>query len=400
MRCGREVYVRGERWLFDPEGRHVSPQDPKHYEPCWCWSGKKFKSCHMLRHQARRPPISEIVGTWRALHPPRRCLAPDAPQACNGKVVDSHVVQRRGGGLKQIARDGQVHGFKFHPMFFVKKQGRHAPELIGIGQAGTSPLFCARHDRDLFKHAETEIFGPTPRQLFELNYRTVACRLHTNEAVLPQVGTLYTADAGLSRDEQRRHFIAVEAYRQESEVILENTRTLKRCYDEWITAPDLSLNALILRFRGAPEFMCASLVYAIMDFSGKPIQPVGGTAHICFYTVADGDAVTVAFAWVGRNAGAEQLCHSLLLLPEAVRASALVQYAVEYIDSTYFRPQWWESLDGAVQEMLIDRLTAHSTPFREHAVDALVPAAGDISALRAEGAEIIGTWHSSPVGTV
>ena len=118
MLYGREVYVRGERWLFDPDGRHVEPPDPKHYELCWCWSGKKFKSCHMLRHQASRAAVSDIVETWRALHPPRRCLAPNAPKGCSGKIVDSHIIQRRGGGLQTIARDGMVYGFKFHPMFF------------------------------------------------------------------------------------------------------------------------------------------------------------------------------------------------------------------------------------------------------------------------------------------
>lgn len=369
------------------------PPDPKHYEPCWCRSGKKFKSCHMLRHQAARASISDVVDAWRARHPPRRCLAPDAPRTCNGKIVASHVIQRRGGGLQAIARNGLVYGFKFHPMFFVKKQGRHTPELIGTGQAGTAPLFCAFHDGQLFKQAETERFLPTTRQLIQLNYRTVACRLYTNEAVLPQVQLLYGADAGFSRDEQRRHFIAVEAYREESEFYLNNIRALKAGYDEWITAPEPSLNALVLRFTGPPEFMCASLVYAIMDFAGRPIPRVGGTSHLCFYTVADGDAVAIVFAWVGANAGAERLCRSLLSVPQETRASALIQYAVEYIDNIYFRPQWWESLGAELQELLVRRLTAHSQPFREHTTDALVPVTSAMSLLKAVDVEVIGSWH-------
>jgi hypothetical protein len=286
-----------------------------------------------------------------------------------------------------------VYGFKFHPMFFVKKQGRHSPELVGIGQAATSPLFCARHDRELFKHAETELFVPTGRQLLELNYRTVACRVYTNEAVVPQVRQLYAADAGLSRDEQRRNFIFAEALRQESEFYLENIRLLKSRYDEWLTVSDPGINALLLRFSGSPDFMCASLGYAIMDFDGTPIPPVGGSAHLCFYTMSEGDKVTVAFAWVGANAGAERLCRSLILKPQDTWAAALVQYGVEYIDNIYFRPEWWEGLAPAARDKLVHRLTAHSKPFHEHAADALASTVTDISSLRADGAEIIGAWR-------
>jgi len=393
MPYGREVYVRGERWLFDPDGRHVEPADPKHYEPCWCWSGKKFKSCHMLRDQAKPAPISDVIDRWHSRLPARRCLAPGAPTGCSGKIVDSHVIQRRGGGLETIARCGMVYGFKFHPMFFVKKQGVHTPEPVGIGLAGTAPLFCAPHDRELFRRAETESFSPTARQLLELNFRTVACRLHTNEAVVQQVELLYTGDAGLSRDEQRKYFIACEAYREESNFYLENTRALKRCYDAWMTsATDPGVNALVLRLHGQPDFMCASLTYAIMDFRGNPLPPPEGTTHLCFYTIADGNEVSVVFAWIGPNAGAEKLCRSLLSLPQTTWASAVLQYGVEYIDDIYFRPDWWDELLPESRSALVERLTAHSKPFREHYLDALVPFGAELSSLRSDRVQVIGSW--------
>ena len=321
------------------------------------------------------------------------CLAPGAPTGCSGKVVDCHFIQRRGGGLQAIARDGKVYGFKFHPMFFIKKQGRHAPELVGIGTAGTAPLFCGPHDRELFRQAETKSFAPTSRQLLEMNYRTVACRVYTNEATVPQMTQLYDADGGMSRDEQRRHFIAVEALRQESEFYLQNIRILKQQYDMWLVADHGGVNALVLRFLGRPELMCASIVYAIMDFHGVSIPPGGGTAHLCFYTVANADAVTFVYSWIGSNVGAEHLCSSLLSLPEDERASALVHYALEYIDSSYFQPDWWESLAPDVQESVISRLSAHARPFREHASDALVVNKTRASNLRSTGYEVIGRWR-------
>lgn len=347
----------------------------------------------MLRHQAAPPAIRDALDGWQVAQTKPICLAPGAPTGCSGKVVDCHVVQRRGSGLQMIARNGKVYGFKFHPMFFIKKQGRHAPELVGIGTAGTFPLFCSHHDRELFRQAETKRFVPTARQLLELNYRTVACRVHTNQATVPQISQLYDADGGMSRDEQRRHFIAVEALRQEAELYLENIRTLKQHYDAWLVADHGDINALVLRFLGRPELMCASIVYAIMDFRGHAIPPIGGNAHLCFYTVADANAVTFVYSWIGSNVGAERLCSSLLSLPEDARASALVHYALEYIDNSYFQPEWWENLSPDVQESLIARLTAHAKPFREHTSDALVTNAARASNLRSAGYEVVGRWQ-------
>ena len=158
-------------------------------------------------------------------------------------------------------------------MFFIKKQGRHAPELVGIGEGGTRPLFCGHHDRELFKQAETIKFAPTMRQLLELNCRAVACRLYTNAATVLQMNQLYDADRGRSRDEQRQSFVAVEALRKESEEYLENTRVLKKNYDSWFLSDHGDINALVLRFDGRPELMCSSIVYAIMDFQGSSIPP-------------------------------------------------------------------------------------------------------------------------------
>jgi len=280
-------------------------------------------------------------------------------------------------------------------MFFIKKQGTHTPELIGIAAEGKLPLFCNRHDRELFMQAETKSFGPTIRQLLELNYRTVACRVYTNQALVQQVIPLYAADGGMSRDEQRWHFIGAEGLRQQSERYLDNVRTLKQQYDTWLIADHTDINALVLRFTGRPELMCASLVDANMDFRGQAIPPAGGNAHLCFYTVADADEVTFVYSWIGSNVGAERLCSSLLSLPEDERASALIHYAVEYIANSYFQPDWWESLSRHVHDILISRLTAHAAPFREHSIDALVANTPRASNLRSAGHEVIGRWRAT-----
>jgi hypothetical protein len=393
VRFGREIYVRGQRWLFDPDGRFVSPSDPQPDQPCWCWSGKRFDSCHMRRDQASKPTVADALIAWKSALPKSVCLAPHAPVGCVGKIVNSHVIQQEGGGLRNIAGDGKVYGFRRHPTFFMKQHGRHEPTLLGIKADVAIPLFCGKHDRELFKKAETDSFVPTAEQLIQLNYRTVACRLYTNEATAAQVTDLSDADRGLSRDDQRRIFIAIEAIRERSERHLANIRALKAQYDGWITADASRVNALVLRFGGAAEFMCASLVESNTDFSGTPIQCTDPFAHVCFYTIANDDSIAIVFSWVGENRAAEQLCSSLLSVSAELKASALLRFALEYIDLIYFEPTWWNGLTVGEREVVVERLTEHSKPFRKHATDALITRQVTASKLQYIKHDVVGAWR-------
>lgn len=347
----------------------------------------------MYRHLDSRPTIPDALHVWNARPQNPRCLAPRVPHGCSGDVINSHVVQRRGGGLQNIARAGKVYGFKHHPMFFIKQNGWHEPALVGIHAEVGVPLFCARHDQELFREAETQPFEPTSRQLVQLNYRTVASRLYSNEAVVPQFPQLYDADRGLPRDDQRRIFIAVDKLREESETYLANIRALKAQYDDWMSGDAVQTNALVLWFDGSPEFMCASLTYALMDFQGLPIAPVGGLAHLCYYTVSDGATTAVVFSWLGQNTAAERLCTSLLLLPPESRAFATLRYALEYIDLIYLAPDWWDRLPATGKAMIVELLTEHSKPFRTHASNALVQHQSDVSRLSFRKHTIIGGWR-------
>lgn len=379
--------------MFDDDGHLVSPRDPKHFEPCWCRSGKKFKICH--RHREQEAPLStaERLTYWRSHPRPRLCLAGGAPAGCSAQIANAHFVQRRGGGLSAIARDGKVYGFKLHPMFFLKQRGHHAPELIGIGSDVTLPMFCSKHDNELFKECETKTFLPTDRQLLELNYRTVAARLYVDRAVIPQLGLLYLTDRGLDRDAQRRHFVAAESIRRRSNECLRSSTLLKSQYDAWYARPPADVNALVLRFEGRPEFTCAAVSDATRDFQGQNIPGVEGLTHVCFYTLATAHGMTAVFSWIGRHPGAERLCSSLLKIPKSRWAAAVLQYAIETTDTVYFQPDWWENAPALAREYIIRRLTTHADPFSD---DEFKPPSSDdlmVSTLDAFETQVVGKWQ-------
>src|SRR6266540_3571262 len=101
------VEVFGDDWRFDSAGRLLNQSDPGAYDPCWCRSGKKFRFCHMKRHQESRVTRAEYLAGWEEAADIEMCLAPDAPIGCSATIIRAHTVQRMGGGLRAIARGGE-----------------------------------------------------------------------------------------------------------------------------------------------------------------------------------------------------------------------------------------------------------------------------------------------------
>lgn len=372
MLFGREVIVRGQRWLFDPSGRLVYPVDPGPYDPCWCFSGRKFRFCHMRRHLEPAPSIHDGIALWESAPELRICLHPDAPIGCSSKIVDAHTVQRRGEGLQGIARAGKVYGVKLHPRFFLKRDMRLEPTLLGINEASTFTGFCDHHDGPLFRALETREFAATPEQLFLLNYRCIVRRLHSNQQAVRDAELWSNADRGLSPDEQRRFFIAMEFKRETDAVGLANTRQLKEIYDARWRASDFATNALVVRLHGAPELVCSSIVDVQFDFSGHPVAPWIAPAHLCFTMLASAGGGIAVWSWLGSNPAAEQLTASFRALPEEEQPRAVLRYALELLDQLYFSPLWWDTLDPTVKNAVIQHVTAHVQPYWRRTSTALL----------------------------
>jgi len=393
MLTGQQFEVRGEIWRFDLWGNHVYPPDPGTYDQCWCHSGARFKFCHKFRHKETPQTTEEMLRDWEQANDYSVCLHPDAPNGCSSKIIDAHVVQRSGGGLKSIARAGKVYSFKPHPMFLMKRNGRLVPELIGISQASTFRGFCEAHDSTLFKPIETRNFSSDPEQLLLLNFRAVTRRVHSDEVGLRQAPNFLKADRGRSRHEQRQMFVMAERYREEKEAMLQNARRLKGMYDRAVLERRSDVNGLAVWFDGEPEFMCSSIVYVDYDFDGQPVDAVHPPAHLCFYTLAIPTGGWAAvWAWLGSNSAAESLAASFLRLPRPLMPSALMRYALEYIDNIFLAPQWWEARTEREREQIIERMSAHVQPFSARLAGSILDDGLRVTAVSQIRADIVGEW--------
>ena len=80
-------------------------------EPCWCGSGKKYKKCHLNRHEQRKLEPWEATREIKKAFGAKYCSVPVNLKAeCQGNIVRAHTISKSS-NLKKIARDGHVYGF-------------------------------------------------------------------------------------------------------------------------------------------------------------------------------------------------------------------------------------------------------------------------------------------------
>src|ERR1043165_3041696 len=372
MRFGREFIIRGQRWVFDPDGRFVYPPDPGPYDPCWCFSLRKFKFCHIGRHRETPTPEHEGVKRWESAPELRLCLHPNAPAGCSDSIIAAHSVQRKGAGLATIARSGKVYGSKLHPRFFMARDMRLEPALVGTSQIATFPGFCGTHDNELFRPLETAIFSATDEQLFLLGFRCIARRLLSSEEALQNMHLFADADRGLNRDDQRRMFIAIESHRINTETGVRNLRVVKSAYDDAWRTNQLQASAFVVWLEGMPEVVCSTLVEADIAFDGTYLPQLTPPEHVCFTMISDPSGQVAVWSWRGPNPAAERLVQSFCTLPRQSQAAAVLRYVLEFVDTPYFSPAWWEDLSRSTQDAIVDRMTAHVQPFAVRSAGALL----------------------------
>lgn len=310
-------------------------------------------------------------------------MHPLAPEGCSNNIASAHSIQRRGQGLASIARDGKVYGCKLHPMFFLKRNLRAVPDLIGIADASTFPGFCTRHDSDLFRPLETSNGPLTAERLLLLNFRVVVKRLNSVESMLNRGNPWRNMDRGCSRQEQRVQHVAAEIIRRDSEEALHNLLALTKQYDAAVMAMDADLvNGLVVDLVGEKPVVASDLITTRVDFVGRPLA----ASPVCLHAVTIENGVTVAISWHGEDREAEALARSFAEVSEG--AAALLTYAIDYTDNRFFAPEWWEKLPSTTRDNIVDRVTERLQPERRRRAG-LVP---DMALPTVADVRRVGSW--------
>ena len=242
----------------------------KHYELCWCGSGKKYKRCHRMREQESAYTLGQLQDIQRRIFWRQRgCMHPLAsPTTCNGQVIDSHTIQRKG-PLEQIV-DETGHVMHFEPK---SNDGELEACRIGWKKASVFPGYCASHDSSLFSPLETEPFTGEHMQCVLQAFRNV-CNEHYRKKALIEALEFQRdyIDRGQDLDSQINLQLSYTKTIEGQKKSLEESEILKGKFESAIVNNDLE--ALVSKcyfFQGDLDVVSSSVFQCEFDFAGNKL---------------------------------------------------------------------------------------------------------------------------------
>ena len=280
---------------------------------------------------------------------------------CSPKIISAHTIQRNG-GLSIIAKNGHVYNLLQHRSMFEQStwETNGQANKVGIKAASTFRGFCSKHDNELFAPIEKEPFCGTAEQMALLGYRAVCYEFLMKEYLLGVDGILKEMDKGQPLPVQRFHQEAL-SYRDSGALkAIEELSWLKSRYEEMTLNKNYAdLAHFVVLFTGIPEVMCSGIVQATHDFRGNKIAELGHLSKqadwLTFSLIATDDGGAAVFTWLADHKKSRDVMMSLNGLPIADQPHAIVRFAFEFFENTYFSPEWWDSLEKQVQVQLKER---------------------------------------------
>ena len=338
-------------------------------DPCWCGSGKKYKRCHLNRHNQAPLQYWNVAERFRKPFSLKKCLAPAAwLNRCCGRIVRAHTLPKSG-SLQRIARNGHVYSLSFVPTPERKaNQDALVAKLRGINQASTFSGFCSRHDDAIFSPVESQVFQGTPEQCFLLGYRSLAKEIYNKRAAVGLSDLRRDVDKGKTLPAQ----VEIQRFNQGQEdglaAALQDSNHYKSLYDEILKGRQFKcVRGYVIEFETPPSVMCSGGLYPEQDFDGVELQDVSDLSStpdlLSFTSFYGGECGVVVFCWLEKN---DQTCgafiRSLRVIADEFVTAALLRLFFTHCENIYMEPDWWESLPEGTRNALVRRMTTSANP--------------------------------------
>ena len=235
-----------------------------------------------------------------------------------------------------------------------------AANKVGIKNASTFRGFCSKHDNELFAPIEKKPFRATTEQIALLGYRAVCYELLMKKYLLRVDDLLRGMDKGQPLSAQHLLQNALDYQDSGAKKGIEEITLHKTSYEDMILNKDFTnLGHYVVVFTSPPEVMCSGITQASHDFLGKKVArlerldvPVGS---ITLSLIATDDGGAAVFTWLADQNECHKVMMTLNSLPKADQPHAIVRFTFEFLENTYFSPEWWDSLDKQVQAHLKER---------------------------------------------
>ena len=348
-------------------------------QPCWCGSGKKYKKCHLNREEQEEIKPWEAEQNLRKAFGAKYCSIPDTlKNECRGNIVRAHSVSKSM-NLKKIERSGHVYAFIHSFENLTQNHGVLRPELYGINKASTFTGFCAYHDKQLFSPLEDQEFVGSKEQCCLLAYRAQAREYFTKISSAKLLDFMKQADRGKSPLEQFDIQSMAFAHGLGTEAGVRDATIYKKKLDSILTTKNFSnINAFILNFKKTPSVFCSAGIFPECDFQGNHLRDLFDLKTtpdlLTFSTIATKNGGAAVFTWLIDNdskGNCEKFINSLKTIEPENITSSLIRFFFEFCENVFMEPTWWESLDKAKQDSLMNRIVSAASLLEERNAECL-----------------------------
>jgi hypothetical protein len=339
------------------------------FEDCWCRSGKLFSDCHKERGKERivtesfiHSEISKIMDNHQF------CCATFDSQNCNGIIKGAHTIQR-GRVLASMAKDNHV------GTFYRNKYGFDKEISIKNGikhQASIFYGFCDFHDVDLFKGFEINEFTATIENCWASSYRAICHEYYQKNAVSDAVQWMKdNQDKGRQLYEQLIIQESLALHEIDIRKGFDGISKIKEKFERMRSVFQYKgfINYVIQLDAPLDIAVCAT-VSPFHDLDGKKIQNLGDPSkdlqHFFISTVTmQGNAVYI-ISYLDGHEIIRTYLDQLFLQDYQFILNWLTKSIFAHSENTYFRLDWWNSLDMQRQQAIFDlAMTENYTrPFR------------------------------------
>ncbi len=239
------------------------------------------------------------------------------------------------------------------------------PKLVGINDASTFAGFCEAHDAELFRPLEVSPFLGTKEQLALLGFRAICRDLMAKRSALALNPFLKeTGDRGLDVMRQVLWQRQMLEHEGGNSLALHDLEHAKDALERAIVSGDYSeVNALVCWFDRTPAILASSPLTPEFDFDGNLLQDLNNreiTADVlAFSMIGDVNGAGAAtFVWTGDLPAVDRFVSSIRRIPTDHVPHRLVQFTLECFENAFWSPSWWDALDDATREVLVNRMNA------------------------------------------
>ena len=331
-------------------------------DPCWCGSDKKYKRCHLGREAQPELGQQEAIKRFVKRSKKGQCLHPDAsPKTCSGRVIKAHTIQRNG-GLDHIAKDGHVYNALFHPSKLPRRRHNLNTNLnrVGIGEASTFKGFCSHHDNELFTSIDDKPFNGDIEQIMLLGYRSICHELHSKRFAFDIDEQLKDFDRGSPVRYQQAYQRALSFRDAGIEVSIQELEEAKELYQNAIFENQHeNISYYVVFFDKHPDLLCSGICQATHDFRGRELFNLADlttpASWVAFSLIVSGAGGAAVFSCPNNHKDSIKFLSTLNELPDDDQSHAIVRFAFEFFENTYFSPDWWNGLDNEIRVRLKKR---------------------------------------------